>query len=199
MLNAASHQITHLLYDWSNGNDLALEQLMPLVYDELRRLARNYMRNQPSGHTFQTTELIHEAYLKLAKQGENNWESRVHFFGVAAQAMRHILVDHARSKHRQKRGGWQERVTLTDESASTAGTSGDIVALDEALKTLADLDPRKSRVVELKFFGGLTNDEIAAVLKVSPETVKRDWRFSRTWLLRELSDGTGALDHGVTV
>ena len=187
MLNSASHQITHLLVDWSNGDKFALEQLMPLVYDELHRLARSYMRHQPSGHTFQTTELIHEAYLKLAKQDKRTWENRVHFFGVAAQAMRHILVDHARSKHSQKRGGWQERVTLTDISAVTQDETADIIALDDALKTLTTLDDRKSRVVELKFFAGLTTDEIAQVLKISPETVKRDWRFARTWLLREMS------------
>lgn len=182
-----SHKITLLLVDWGKGDALALEQLMPLVYDELRRMARGYMRRQPSGHTFQTTELIHEAYLKLAGGDTQNWQNRAHFFGVAATAMRHILVDYARSKHSQKRGGWQERVTLADDSAVTKDQSKQIIALDDALKALAALDQRKGRVVELKFFGGVTNEEIAEVLKISIDTVKRDWRFARTWLLRELS------------
>lgn len=187
MANADSHEITLLLADWGKGNETALDQLMPLVYDELRRMARNYMRRQPSGHTFQTTELIHEAYLKLAKQDERSWQNRAHFFGVAASAMRHILVDYARGKSSKKRGGWQEKVTLTDDAAVSIKRSKDIVALDDALKNLATLDQRKSRVVELKYFGGITNDEIAEVLKISTDTVKRDWRFARTWLLRELS------------
>ena len=181
-----SHQITLLLLDWSKGDEFALEQLMPLVYDELRRMARNYMRRQPSGHTFQTTDLIHEAYLKIAGGEGRNWQSRSHFFGVAAKAMRHILVDYARSKHNQKRGGWQERVTLAENMRVTNQSSDDIVALDEALNRLAILDNRKVRVVEMKFFAGLNVAEIAGVLKVSPETVKRDWSFAQTWLLREL-------------
>ena len=188
MINDASHQITELLIDWSKGNELALEQLFPLVYDELRRMARRYMRGQPLGHTFQTTELIHEAYLKLAKQDEKNWQNRAHFFGVAAKAMRHILVDYARSKQSQKRGGWQEKVTLAENTPVLSERANEIVALNDALNRLADLDERKSQVVELKYFGGLTTEEIAEVLKISPDTVKRDWRFSRTWLLKELSE-----------
>ena len=187
MLNVDSHQITLLLADWSKGNEFALEQLMPLVYEELRQMARRYMRRQPSGHTFQTTELIHEAYLKIAKQDDQNWQNRAHFFGVAAQAMRHILVDYARSKNSQKRGGLAEKITLADSLAVSANDSSEIVALDDALKQLAILDERKSRVVEMKFFGGLNIEEIAVVMKISPETVKRDWRFARTWLLRELA------------
>ena len=181
-----SHQISLLLIDWGKGDEYALEQLMPLVYDELRRMARNYMRRQPSGHTFQTTDLIHEAYLKIAGGAQRNWQSRSHFFGVAAKAMRHILVDYARSKHNQKRGGWQERVTLAENIRATNESSEDIVALDEALDRLSVLDDRKVRVVEMKFFAGLNIPEIAEVLKVSPETVKRDWSFAQTWLLREL-------------
>ncbi|CAN5871372.1 sigma-70 family RNA polymerase sigma factor [soil metagenome] len=187
MLDNSSHQITLLLTNWSKGDEFALEQLMPLVYDELRQMAARYMSRQPSGHTFQTTELIHEAYLKLADGKEQNWQNRAHFFGVAAKAMRHILVDYARSKHSQKRGGWQERVTFTEGDLVSDGRSEEIVALDDALNQLAVLDERKSRVVEMKFFAGLTSEEIAEVLKISPETVKRDWRFARTWLLRELS------------
>ena len=181
-----SHQISLLLLDWSKGDEYALEQLMPLVYEELRRMARNYMRRQPSGHTFQTTDLIHETYLKIAGGEAQKWQSRNHFFGVAAKAMRHILVDYARSKNNQKRGGWQERVTLQENMRVTNQSSEEIVALDDALNRLAILDDRKVQVVEMKFFAGLTVAEIAGVLKVSPETVKRDWSFAQTWLLREL-------------
>lgn len=187
MLNADSHQITALLVDWSKGDEVALEQLMPLVYEELRRMARGYMRRQPSGHTFQTTELIHEAYLKLAKHDDRNWQNRAHFFGVAAKAMRHILVDYARSKSSRKRGGWQEKITLADDVETTNNSSKEIVALDDALKNLERIDARRGRVVELKFFAGLTVEEIAEVLKISPKTVNRDWQFARTWLLRELA------------
>ncbi|HEY0460668.1 MAG TPA: sigma-70 family RNA polymerase sigma factor [Pyrinomonadaceae bacterium] len=187
MENFDSQQITRLLVEWGNGNQTALENLMPLVYDELRRMARRFMRRQSAGHTFQTTELIHEAYLKIAKSSEQNWQNRAHFFGVAAQAMRHILVDYARSKHSRKRGGWQEKVTLDDSFAVSSQNSDEVILLDDAMKELAALDNRKAQVVELKYFGGLTTEEIAEVLKISPETVKRDWRFSRTWLLRELT------------
>ena len=187
MLSAVSHQITFLLDDWSKGDELALEQLMPLVYDELREMARRHMRRQPSGHTFQTTELIHEAYLRIAKNDRQNWQNRAHFFGVAAQAMRHILVDYARSKQSQKRGGFLERVTLAENIPISDNQSKKIVALDEALNNLAALDRRKSRVVELKYFGGLTTEEIAEVLKISAETVTRDWRFARNWLSLELA------------
>ena len=187
MVDDNSHDITLLLVDWSKGEEHALEQLMPLVYEELRQMARHYMRRQSPGHTFQTTELIHEAYLKLDKQESRNWQNRAHFFGVAAKAMRHILVDYARKKHRHKRGGWQQRVTFSDDMAVSNENSEEIIALDDALNRLGEMDERKNRVVEMKFFGGLKVDEIAEVLKISPETVKRDWRFARTWLLRELS------------
>lgn len=186
MLQSGPQQITALLSSWGNGDRTALEQLMPLVYDELRKMARQYIRRQPIGHTFQTTDLIHEAYLKLSKRDEPGWRNRAHFFGVASRAMRHILVDYARSKQSQKRGGWQERVTLSDEYAAGGDRARELIALDDALRALAKLDERKSRIVELKYFAGITNDEIAEVLQVSPETVKRDWRFARTWLLREL-------------
>jgi RNA polymerase sigma factor (TIGR02999 family) len=186
MLNDVSPQNTVRLDDWSKGDEQALEQLMPLVYDELRRMARGFLRRQPSHHTLQTTELIHEAYLKIAKSDQQNWQNRAHFFGVAAKAMRHILVDYARSKQSQKRGGVQERVSLADDMAVSRDQTSELVDLDEVLKALEVLDERKSRVVELKFFGGLTNEEIAEVLKISVETVKRDWRFARIWMLREL-------------
>jgi RNA polymerase sigma factor (TIGR02999 family) len=190
MVNGDSDQITLLLNDWSKGDKPALEQLMPLVYDELRRMARNYMRRQPSNHTIQTTELIHEAYLKLAGNGEHDWQNRAHFFGVAAKAMRHTLVDYARSKQSERHGGGQERVPLDENIAISNGRTEELVALDEALRTLEAIDPRKGLVVELKFFGGLTNEEMAEVLEVSTETVKRDWRFARNWLLRELAADT---------
>ena len=188
MQEIVSHQISSLLIDWSKGDSFALEELMPIVYEELRQMARRYMRRQPSGHTFQTTELIHEAYLKIAKAEDRNWQNRAHFFGVAAIAMRHILVNYAVSKQSQKRGGWQQRVTLADDIAFSNNDSDQIVALDEALKKLESIDKRRSRVVEMKFFAGLKIEEIAEVLKISPETVKRDWQFSRIWLLRELSE-----------
>ena len=189
MKDGGAHQITQLLADWSSGDERAFERLMPMVYDELRRMARGYMRRQPSNHTFQTTELIHEAYLKLAKNGTQDFQNRAHFFGVAAKAMRHILVDYARSKQSDKRGGDRERISLADDTAISVNRTDQLVALDEALKNLESLDERKCRVVELRFFGGLTNEEMAEVLKVSSETVKRDWRFARNWLLRELAAG----------
>jgi RNA polymerase sigma factor (TIGR02999 family) len=159
---------------------------MPLVYEELRHIARRQMRRQRAGHTLQTTALIHEAYVRLVGESDVHWQNRAHFFGVAAKAMRHILVDHARSRHAAKRGGAAQRVTL-DEAAVISAQPAELVALDDALRSLAGLDPRKGQVVELKYFGGLTVDEIAKVLRVSPETVARDWRLARAWLLRELS------------
>lgn len=182
-----SQEITGLLLNWANGDPLAREQLMPLVYDELRRMARGYMRRQPCGHSLQTTELIHEAYLKLANKDQHNFQNRSHFFGVAASAMRHILVDYARSKARDKRAGDGVFVTLGDDLAVSSQKPESIVALDEALGRLSALDERKSKVVEMKFFAGLEMEEIAAVLDVSEKTVRRDWQFSRTWLFRELS------------
>lgn len=182
-----SNQITSLLIDWSKGDEYALEQLMPLVYAELRQMARRYMSKQPSGHTFQATELIHETYLKLAGSREQNWQNREHFFGVASKAMRHILVDYAKSKSRQKRGGWQDKITFTEGVFATNNAPKEFIALDDALNKLANLDERKVRVVEMKFFGGLKIKEIADVLKISKETVQRDWSFAKTWLLRELA------------
>lgn len=189
MTDIDSHRITLLLDEWGSGDEHALEELMPLVYDELRRMAKGHLRRQPAGYTFQTTELLHETYLKLAGGEGHKWANRNHFFGVAAKAMRHILVDHARSKHAEKRGGWQERVSFADGLAPATCQSEQVLALDEALTALARLDERKSNVVELRYFGGLTNEETSAVLNISVETVKRDWRFARTWLLREL-DGS---------
>ncbi|MCU0237945.1 MAG: sigma-70 family RNA polymerase sigma factor [Pyrinomonadaceae bacterium] len=183
-----SNQITQLLNELNLGNKLAFDQLMPLVYDELRLIAKRFMSRQKTDHTLQTTELIHEAYLKLAEKNENSWQNRSHFFGVAAQAMRHILVDYARAKQSQKRGGVQFQITLEDNALVSNDNSSQILALNEALENLSKLDQRKVKVVEMKFFGGLTMEEIAEVLSISPETAKRDWKFARTWLLRELSN-----------
>lgn len=182
-------QITELLNEWSGGNEVALDELMPLVYDELHRMAKRYMSGQSKGNTFQTTELIHEAYLKLARSDKQSWNNRAHFFGVAATAMRHILVNHAVAKQSQKRGGELQKVTLNDNSIVSTERSDEIVALNDALNELTALDERASRVVEMKFFGGMTNEETAEVLKVSTETVKRDWQFARSWLLREVAGG----------
>ncbi len=185
-MNEDSIQITELLISWSNGEQTALDELMPVVYDELRRIARRLMRGQNSAHTYQTTDLIHEAYLKLVDNSDKQWQNRAHFFGVASRAMRHILVDYARSKQSQKRGGNPRAVTLDEGAVISNEVSGEIVALNSVLEELGKLDERKAQVVEMKFFGGLTTDEIAEVLRISPETVKRDWRFARTWLRREL-------------
>jgi RNA polymerase sigma-70 factor (ECF subfamily) len=186
MPQSLQEQITGLLRDWSRGDLGAREKLMPLVYQELRRMARRHMSAQPLEHSLQVTELIHEAYLKLAGEPERHWENRTHFFAVAATAMRQILIDHARARHRFKRGGNAKRVSLDDAPELSADRARELVALDDALDELATHDPRKSQVVELRFFGGLTEPEIACELKVSVETVKRDWRFAKDWLEREL-------------
>ena len=182
----ALREVSQLLRAWSNGEPTAADRLMPLVYEELRRMARRQMRGQRAGHTLQTTALIHEAYLRLVNESDVGWQNRAHFFGVAAKAMRHILVDHARSRQAAKRGGGARHVTL-DEAAVASAEPAELVALDDALQSLAAFDQRKSQIVEFKYFGGLTVEEIAHVLRVSPETVARDWRLARGWLLRELS------------
>ena len=184
MKSDPSHQITLLLNKWDE--DGTADELMNVVYGELRRMARGYIRRQPGGNSFQTTDLIHETYIKLVRNEDQNWQNRAHFFGVAASAMRHILVDHARARHAEKRGGGLDRVSLSETMATVATQSRQVLDLDDALKRLAELDQRKGDVVELKYFGGLTNEEAAEVLLVSVETVKRDWRFARGWLLREL-------------
>jgi RNA polymerase sigma factor (TIGR02999 family) len=188
MTDSVNKDVTKLLEAWSEGDGGALEELMPLVYDELRRMAKRYMSSQPSGHTLQTTALIHEAYLKLADQKEKHWQNRAHFFAVAARAMRHILVDHARTRQAEKRGGATEFVSLEDVAVISNERAAEVVALDDALENLFALEERKGRVVELRYFGGLSVEETAEVLKISPETVTRDWRFAKTWLLRELSN-----------
>jgi RNA polymerase sigma factor (TIGR02999 family) len=185
-MTSASHEVTQLLRAWNDGDQTALDKLMPLVYAELRRMARQYMDRQRAGHTLQTTALIHEAYLRLVDQQASPWQNRAHFFGVAAKAMRCILVDYARSRHAVKRGGAFHPVSLDEAAVISAERVAELVALDDALESLAAFDLRKSRVVELRYFGGLTVEETAEVLHVSPETVARDWRLARTWLLREI-------------
>ena len=190
-MEAAPDGVTQLLINWRNGDKAALDQLMPLVYEELRRLARGFMGKERNNHTLQTSALINEAYLKLADQDETNWQNRAHFFAVAAQIMRHILVDHARSYGYEKRGAGAQRVALDDAQVFSEERAGELVALDEALTNLATVDPRKSRIVELRFFGGLTVDETAEVLKVSPATIRRDWSTAKVWLYGALTGHIG--------
>ena len=178
-----------LLRAWSDGDTSALEQLAPIVYDELHRLARRYMRGERPGHSLQTTALVNEAYLRLLGYERLQWQNRAHFFAVSAQLMRRILVEHAR-RHNVKRGGGVPHVSL-DEAALVGGDrAADLVVLDDAMNALAQLDPRKAQVVEMRFFGGLSVDETATVLKVSPATVMRDWSTAKAWLYRELAGGT---------
>jgi len=183
----APENVTQLLIGWSKGDKEALDKLVPLVYDELRRQAARYLQHERIGHTLQTTALIHEAYLRLIDQKNVHWQNRAHFFGIAAQMMRRILVDHARTKKRAKRGGSDVRVSLSDANLKTPGQDLDIVALDEALERLAEIDEQQSRIVELRFFSGLTVEETAEVLSISTATVKRDWSMAKAWLHREIS------------
>src|SRR5262245_61716278 len=185
-MEISAQRVSQLLKRWSDGDIEALDQLMPLVYDELRRMARRYMRRQPAGHALQTTALIHEAYLRLVGQQEKRWENRAHFFGVAAQAMRHILVDYARALHRAKRGGEGRAVSLEEAALVSEERAAELVALDDALAELAGLSPRQSRVVELRYFGGLNVAETAEALNVSTDTVTRDWNQAKAWLYRAL-------------
>src|SRR5690349_1798531 len=186
--------VTQLLKAWANGEQQALDQLIPLVYAELHRLAHRYMERERSAHLLQPTALVHEAFERLVNLKDVSWQNRAHFFGVSAQLMRRILVDYARSRRYDKRGGEWRQVPLNEAVAVFRDGRTDLVALDDALQTLADIDPRKGRVVEMRFFGGLSIKETAEVLKVSPDTVLRDWRLAKVWLLRELSQGTGNED-----
>lgn len=189
MTTPPPNEVTQLLRKWSQGDQAAPEKLMPLVYAELRRMAHRYMAIQNPGHTLQTTALIHEAYLRLVNQTEKKqWENRSHFFAVAAQAMRHILVDYARSKQAGKHGGGAKELSLDEALTVSQERAAELVALDDALAELARIDQRKSQIVELRFFGGLSVEETAEVLKVSPITVMRDWSLAKAWLHRELSN-----------
>jgi len=179
-----SQNVTQMLLAWGDGDEAARDALIPVVYEQLRRIARQYLRRERAGHTLQTTALIHEAYLKLVEQTVS-WQSRNHFFGIAARLMRQILVDHARARQRLKRGGQQYQISLT--AADREGEqSRDLLALNEALETLASVDPLRSQIVELRFFGGLTIEESAQVMRVSTPTVERGWRAARAWLQTEL-------------
>jgi RNA polymerase sigma factor (TIGR02999 family) len=184
--SVSPHRVTQLLQQWSHGDDAALADLTPLVYEELRRLAHYFMEGQRLDHTLQTTALVNEAYLRLADQANPNWHSRAHFFAVAARAMRQILVSYARSNRAQKRGGGGARIELDESAILSAEQSKEIVDLHEALERLGTLDSRKARVVELKYFGGLNYDEIAEVLKIARITARRDWEFAKLWLYTEL-------------
>ena len=192
MAQPSPHEVTQLLLDWSNGDQLALDKLMPLVHTELRRLAHHYMGRENQGHTLQTTALVNEAYLRLVGQKESHWENRAQFFGLAAQLMRHVLVDHARSHAYAKRGGGAQRVPLEEAAVLSPERGAELVALDEALKKLERDYPRQCRIVELRYFGGLTVEGTAEVMKVSPETVMRDWKVAKARLRREMSHGAGA-------
>jgi RNA polymerase sigma factor (TIGR02999 family) len=191
MATRSPREVTRLLIDWSNGDRKALDQLIPVVYDELRRLASRYMRREKHGHTLQTSALVNEVYLRLVDEKSVQWQNRAHFFGVAAQLMRRILVDHARSRSRAKRGGKAQMVSFTERLVMSpeAAEAAEVVALDMALNDLAELDPRKSQIVEMKFFAGLTNEEVAVVLSVTTRTVEREWRKAKAWLHRAITKG----------
>ena len=186
MYPASSERVSKLLLNWGQGDQGAREALIPLVYDELRRLARRYLRRERPDHTLQSAALVNEAYLRLIRQDQPQWQNRAHFFGVAAQLMRHILVDHARNRAAAKRGAGAPRLTLDPDVALPQTRDVDLVALDDALNQLAILDPQQSRLVELRFFGGLSIEETSVVLSVSPATVKREWATARAWLQREM-------------
>ena len=181
-----THQVTRLLADWTDGDEAALQQLLPIVHGELRRLARRQMAGERPGHVLQATALVNEAYVRLVNLKKMRWQNRAHFFAMSARLMRRILVDFARSRDYQKRGGGVQPVSFAESLAVSDERPLDVVALDDALVALEAVDDRKSRVVELRFFGGLSVEETAEVLKISCETVKRDWKFAKNWLLREL-------------
>jgi RNA polymerase sigma-70 factor, ECF subfamily len=185
----AQQEVTQLLAEWSNGDEGALGKLIPLVQPELHRLAHHYMSRERTGHTIQTTELLDEAYLRLVDDPTRNWQNRSHFIAAAAQLMRRIMVDHARERRSLKRGGGAVKVSLDDAALVSETRSEELLALDEALESLAVQDSRKSQIVELRYFGGLTVEETAAFLKLSDRTVEREWKMAKAWLYRELSGG----------
>jgi RNA polymerase sigma-70 factor, ECF subfamily len=191
MSTPSENEVTRLLLDWRGGDRAALDQLVAVVHDELRRLARHYMRGERDGHTLQTSALINEAYLRLVDHTNIDWKNRAHFFGVAAQAMRRVLVDHARSRGYQKRGAGAQAVELEEAAMLAGDRASELVALDDALRELERFDPRKAQVVELRYFGGLTGEETAEVLGISPPTVQREWQSAKLWLLRTLSNSSG--------
>ena len=182
-----ANKVTELIVDWRNGNEAAFDSLFAVVYDELRRLASGYMKRERSDHTLQTTALVHEAYLKLVKQSDSPLQNRVHFFAVAAKVMRQILIDHARTRDYEKRGGGARKISLEEAAILSNERAGELVALDEALTELAAIDERQSQIVEMRYFGGLTLAETAEFLKISSDTVTRDWNMSKAWLYRRLN------------
>ncbi len=186
-----TNEVTRLLKAWTAGDEHALEKLTPMVYGQLHRVAQRCMAGERPGHTLQTTALVNEVYLRLVDCAQVNWQDRAHFFAVSAQLMRRILIDFARSRGSRKRGGGLAQVSLDDAATVCSEPDPNLVELDNALKSLAEVDVRKSKVVELKFFGGLSTDETAEVLRISRETVVRDWRLAKVWLLREMSGGNG--------
>jgi len=186
-MSSSSQEITELLVAWGAGDRAALDKLTPLVYDELHRLAHQYMRRERPGHTLQTSALLNEAFVRLVDQRDVQWRNRAHFFGIAAQMMRRILVDYARSRHYAKRGGGGQRVSLDEAALVSKSRAAEVIELDDALTALADVDQRKSQIVELRFFGGLSIEEAAEVLGVSPGTVMRDWTLAKAWLHRRIS------------
>jgi RNA polymerase sigma factor (TIGR02999 family) len=190
-MKQSAHQVTQLLEAWGEGSPDALDRLAPLVYDELHRLAHRYMARERPGHTLVTTALVNEAYLKLVETAHLNFRNRAHFFAVCSKLMRRILVEWARTRHAQKRGGAVPRLALDEALVVARQPDARLVALDDALQALAEFDARKAEVVELRFFGGLSVEETAAVLEVSPDTVMRDWRLAKTWLKRELERNSG--------
>ena len=190
-MSIPTNDVTQLLVSWSKGNKEALDRLVPLVYSELRRLARRYMGRESPGHTLQTSALINEAYMKLVDRQNIQWQNRAHFFAVAAQVMRHILIDHARTRNYAKRGAGARKISLDETAVLSDKRAADLVALDDALNALAEIDPRKSRIIELRFFGGLSIEETAEIMEISTVTVTREWRTARAWLRREMSaDGS---------
>jgi RNA polymerase sigma-70 factor, ECF subfamily len=188
-----SGQVTRLLNDWGDGDSTALDELIPVIYDELRSLAARYLRRERADHTLQPTALVHEAYFRLVDQRDVHWQGRAHFFGVAAQMMRRILIDHAKSHGREKRGGGLHKVDLDQAAVLAEEQASEVIALDDALEALARLDPRKGKIVELRYFGGLSVEETAELLGVSPNTVMRDWAMAKAWLYKTIK---GEDDHG---
>ena len=186
---SSTHEVTELLTAWSGGDKAALDKLMPLIHQELRRIAHRYMSRERPGHTMQTTALVNEAYLKLVNREGVHWQNRAHFFAIASQLMRHILVDHARSHAYAKRGGGTQTISLDEALVVSQERAAEVVALDDVLKQLAEIDPQQSRIVELRFFGGLTIEETAVVLSLSPATIKREWTSAKAWLYHELAEG----------
>lgn len=189
MMSVSTSQMTRLLVDWQQGDQSALRKLTPLIYDELRRIAHRYVRHERNGHTLQTTALVNEAYLRLAAQERPEWQNRSHFFAVTAQVMRHILIDHARRRRYLKHGGEFQQVSMEAAALMSENRAAELIALDEALDELKVFDPRKSQVVELRYFGGLSLEETAAALDVSVMTVRRDWRAAQAWLFRRMKNG----------